>query len=346
MTGLSSPRALRAAAILLGLGCFGLILGSPASHAQTETKTKANAKTAAGDSKAKAKAAEKASKSPAAPLDLNKATAEEMVEALPGVGEATAKKIVTGRPYASVDDLIKAGVPARTVEGIRSLVVVKPAAEEKAKPKEKAAAKEKGEAKGKMAKGAAAKAETPEPLSDKAKVNLNTGKVDELMTLPGIGEVTAKAIVAGRPYKSISDLDKVKGLGKTKIEALRPLVIVTGTAAAPSETPQPKTEATPKKEAATKKATAKAEEPAKKVMEKPAAEKTAAKPSAGGLKPGELVNINTASKEELDKLPGIGPVKAQAILDTRPFKTKEDIMKVKGIKEGEFGKIKDLITVD
>ena len=38
--------------------------------------------------------------------------------------------------------------------------------------------------------------------------------------------------------------------------------------------------------------------------------------------------------------------KAQAIIDGRPFKTIEDIMTVKGIKEGEFGKIKDMITVN
>src|SRR5436309_8329196 len=61
------------------------------------------------------------------------------------------------------------------------------------------------------------------------------------------------------------------------------------------------------------------------------------------------VNINTATKEELDALPEIGPVKAQAIVDYRakngPFKTPEDIMKVNGIKEGTFGKIKGLISV-
>jgi competence protein ComEA len=61
------------------------------------------------------------------------------------------------------------------------------------------------------------------------------------------------------------------------------------------------------------------------------------------------VNINTATKEQLDALPGIGPVKAQAIVDYRtangPFKTPADIMKVRGIKEGEFAKIKDQIAV-
>ena len=66
---------------------------------------------------------------------------------------------------------------------------------------------------------------------------------------------------------------------------------------------------------------------------------------AAKLATGKIVNINSAPKDELDALPGIGPVKAQAIIEARPFKTIEDVMKVRGIKEGEFSKIKDLITV-
>ena len=60
-----------------------------------------------------------------------------------------------------------------------------------------------------------------------------------------------------------------------------------------------------------------------------------------------LININTASKEELTTLSGIGDVIADRIIEYRSgssFKNKEDIMSVKGIGSGIYDKIKDDIT--
>lgn len=63
----------------------------------------------------------------------------------------------------------------------------------------------------------------------------------------------------------------------------------------------------------------------------------------------ELVNINTADAEELMMLPGIGEVRAAAIIEYRQktgeFQKIEDIMNVKGIKTGIFSKINSLICV-
>lgn len=70
----------------------------------------------------------------------------------------------------------------------------------------------------------------------------------------------------------------------------------------------------------------------------------------GNTSPGDSrVNINLAGEDELMTLTGIGASRARAIISYReangPFSSIEDIMKVEGIKEGTFAKIKDEIIV-
>ena len=71
--------------------------------------------------------------------------------------------------------------------------------------------------------------------------------------------------------------------------------------------------------------------------------------STSSSKEGAKVNINTATQNELDGLPGIGPALAQRIIDFREengnFKSIEDIQNVKGIGNSKFDEIKDKIVV-
>jgi len=77
----------------------------------------------------------------------------------------------------------------------------------------------------------------------------------------------------------------------------------------------------------------------------------AAAPAAPSTKPmpkttasvGKLIDINTASKDELDKLPQIGEARAEAIIKGRPYKAKSDLVDKKIIPENAYNAIKDRI---
>lgn len=104
---------------------FG-VLAFTMQAAQTSTKSKSSSASKASSTTSTAK------------VDLNTAS-EKDLESLPGVGAATAKKIIAGRPYSSVADLSKAGVSAGSIKKITPLVTASggtaAAASAKADPK-------------------------------------------------------------------------------------------------------------------------------------------------------------------------------------------------------------------
>jgi len=248
----------------------------------------------------KAEKAEKQAPKAAELIDLNSASVEELAT-LPGIGEVLARKIVDARPHKAVADLAGLGIPARTINGLKSLAEVRPL-----------------------------------PVA----VDLNNDPLNRVETLPGVGPALAKEVIAARPFAGFDDLAKLKGFGPAKVDSLK------GRVKFGKAEPVAKAKAEPKAESSKMEPTAKTKAESSKMEP---ATKTKAEPKAAASKeakpPGGKVNLNTAGLEELDALPGIGPVYAQAIVANRPYAKIEDVMKIKGIKEVEFGKIKDLISV-
>jgi competence protein ComEA len=247
----------------------------------TEVKTKAKVKATSE------KAAQETGQIAGGEL-VNINTADKAaLENLPGVGAATADRIIAARPFKSVDDLKNVkGIGEAKFDALKGLVTVETLSTART-------------ARTRATSTTQSASKTVTQTTSAGPIDLNSADKAALEGLPGVGPALAEKIIAARPFKSVDDLNNVSGIGPAKFDALKGLVTV----GEGEESVQPK------------------------------------------LKPGQTININTATQEQLESLLGIGPVKAQAIIAGRPYASIEDIMKVKGIKEKTFVKIKDYIVV-
>jgi DNA uptake protein ComE-like DNA-binding protein len=147
------------------------------------------------------------SKPRAAALDPNTAARAEL-EDLPGIGQATAQKIIEQRPYETLDDLARV-IGRKRASNLAKRVTL-PAG---------------------LPAGSDARADANEPARERepegprGPINLNSATQAELETLPGIGPSMARRLIHARDslrgFRDWSQVDSVKGIGPALLKKLR-----------------------------------------------------------------------------------------------------------------------------
>lgn len=186
------------------------------------------------------------------------------------------------------------------------------------------------------------------PLAPDERLDPNAATAEELDRLPRVGPAQAARIVAWReahgPFRTLGDLDAVPGIGAGAVAALAPhLALPAGPPSAPAAaaTP-PAASAEPAPPPPPPWAAGTATPPS------PRGRRTGARGASSGTSPGRVVNVNSASAEELQTLPGIGPALAARIVDWRGrngrFGGADDLAKVRGIGPATVTRLRPRIT--
>jgi DNA uptake protein ComE-like DNA-binding protein len=143
-------------------------------------------------------------------LDLNTADFKAL-EAVPVIGSDGARAIVAARPFATINDLDRLkDFSAERLEQIRAKVMV--AAPQVANARSGAFPR---------ADPSGREQTQTQRDAEKRKVDVNTADLKTLEAIPAIGPDVARAIVAARPFASLDELNRVKGLSAERLEHIR-----------------------------------------------------------------------------------------------------------------------------
>ncbi len=281
-------------------------------------------------------------------VNINTASASQ-IQTLPGIGPVKARAIIDARPYATIDGLIRVrGIGPKTLERLRPLVTVGEVAE--------------------PAPEAPLEKEVPvvkraPPV--RARIDINTASPSEIQTLPGIGPVKARAIIDARPYASIDELTKARGIGPKTLENLRPLITVGEVP--PGERPEVRKRVSRKvniniasqKELENlpgigpKTARRIIEyRPFRSIIEIQNVPRIGSKTyeKLKDLITVEKMDINTVTFQELSAMPAIGPGMARSIIDYReshgPFKGMREVKDVPGMDDETYRFLKSSFTIE
>jgi competence protein ComEA len=178
-------------------------------------------------------------------------------------------------------------------------------------------------------------------------VNVNTASKEELEALKDIGPVKAQAIVDYRrehgPFHSLDDLDKVKGIGKATISAIKSDVTFSGanTGLAPMKRDN---RAADRTDARAQRGDSMAAPERAAQREEVREEKHEQKRDVAVNDAHGVLDINTASQKELEQLPGVGAARAKAIVHGRPYRSKDELVAKHILTESTYAGVKDRIV--